>query len=103
MSKQKNFNDKIGNDLSGKKKVTAIKQKAVIKDLEQPPAAEKESEAPPAAKVGRPAATHDRKRTSVIITPKLWQDFKILSMRHGSNVSDFLEIAIKDALEKYKK
>lgn len=54
-------------------------------------------------KVGRPKATHDRKRTSVIVAPELWQDFKILALRKGKNVSDLLELAIRDAMKKYDK
>lgn len=124
MSKKEEFDDAIGSNLLGEKlakgkvmlksakerrerEEEAKKQNSIIKQLEianemmkmELAAMEEES----SGKVGRPAKNHGRKRTSVIVAPELWNEFKILSMKHGSSVSDFLEIAINDALEKYEK
>lgn len=128
MSKKKGFDDAIGGDLLGKVSATKkiVREEKLQEDRARKAVIMKETEATdqasnikkleeaiemmkmelgesPVTKVGRPAKNHGRKRTSVIVAPELWNEFKILSMKHGSSVSDFLETAISDALEKYKK
>lgn len=65
--------------------------------------AEPTADAPQTKKVGRPRKNDGRKRTSVVVAPQLWQDFKILAIKLDLTVSDFLDMALDDALRKYKK
>ena len=52
--------------------------------------------------IGRPPATHNRKRTSVMVDPILWQRIKLIAVKKNMDISDILEMGIHAVLKKYK-
>jgi hypothetical protein len=53
-------------------------------------------------RIGRPPATHNRKRTSVMVDPILWQRIKLIALKKNMEISDILEMGIHAVLKKYK-
>jgi hypothetical protein len=51
--------------------------------------------------IGRPAATHNRARTSVMVDPKLWRQIKAIAAIKGFDISKLVELSLKDAIKKY--